>query len=97
MSEKSVEELVESIESELGVVGAVVLAKGSVVCEEKCMRIFVDDFESFRKVLIALVKQGISTGGLPVVVLKREEVDAIELSIVDYIDGLIVTYTAKRK
>jgi len=95
MSRRAVEEIIEGLEAELGIVGAVVLVKGNVACGEKCMRIFVKDFESFKKILIALVKQGISTGGLPIIVLENEGVDALELSIVDYIDGLIVTYTTE--
>jgi hypothetical protein len=97
MSKRVIEEAIEGIESELGVVGAVILAKGSVACEEKCVRIFVEDLESFKKILVALVKQGISTGGLPIVVLENERVDTVEFSIVDYIDGLIVTYTTRRE
>ena len=47
--------------------------------------------------LIAIVKQGITTGGLPVVVVEHEGMDVVEFSIVDYIDGLVVTYAIRRK
>jgi hypothetical protein len=97
MSEKEVKELIEAVETELGVSHAIAFVRGNVVCGEKCIRIFVDDIESFRNMLVAIVKQGITTGGLPVVVVEHEGMDVVEFSIVDYIDGLVVTYTIRRK
>ncbi|MEL9940603.1 MAG: hypothetical protein QW348_02270 [Ignisphaera sp.] len=94
---KRVYELVSSIETELGVSGAIVFAKGKPICpDNRCIKVFVKDLESFGKILVALAKQGISTGGLPIIVVEHEEADTIEYYILDYIDSLLVVYTTSR-
>ena len=95
---KSIEELVREVEAELGISNAVVFAKGNVVCEEsRCIKIFVYDYDSFKNILIALVRQGVATGGLPILVIEKEGISGVEYYIVDYIDGLVVEYVSERR
>ncbi|MDK6028158.1 hypothetical protein QPL79_02105 [Ignisphaera sp. 4213-co] len=95
---RSVEELITKIESELGISNAVIFVRGKPMCSEvRCITVFVQDFESFEKALIALVRQGISTGGLPIIVVENEKMDSVDYWIVDYIDGLMIIYSTSRK
>lgn len=91
-----VHEVISSIETELGVSEAIIVVKGKPICpDDRCIKVFIEDFDSFKKALIGLVKQGISTGGLPIIVTEHEESDSTEYYILDYIDGLLIVYTTR--
>ncbi len=87
---KDVEQRIKSVEEELNVSGAIVVAEGRPSCSE-CMKIEVDTIEDFQKVLAALVRQGIAMGTLPILVLVRKTSNSIAVYGVDMCNQVIAS------
>jgi len=87
--EEKISSGIKSIEEELGVAGIIAIAEGSPSCPH-CLRIEVNDVDSFLKILEVLAKQGIATGTLPIIVLKKKTTNRIAYYIVNPADQLIV-------
>ncbi len=81
---------IKSVEEELGIADAIALVDGSPSCPQ-CLRIEVNDADSFLRILYVLARQGIATGALPLIVLRKKTTSLIAFYIVDPSNQLIVS------
>ncbi|RLG77938.1 MAG: hypothetical protein DRO12_00660 [Thermoprotei archaeon] len=87
--EESLNKMISKVVEELGLIDAVVFVDGRAECVN-CVRIQVSNEESFAKALAALLRQGISTGTLPIIVTKFVDRNSLRYSAVDYVNQVVV-------
>jgi len=89
--EEKVDKAIEELSEELGATDVVIEVEGSVVCED-CLRIEVNSAESFISALSTLVKQGLRTGALPIIVVKRRRSGTVDYYALSLPDRVVVEY-----
>ncbi len=91
-----IENSIRIVEEELGVAQAVTLIEGVVTCDD-CLRIEVCDEDSFIKALAALVKQGLATGSLPIIVAKKVSSSELRYVAVNTVDRVMLSLSMEIK
>ncbi len=94
--ENRVIEAISRAEEELGLSGAVVFVDGTASCSQ-CIRIEVSDPDSFTKAVVALLRQGIATGALPIIVVKRRTTTSLSFYALDIVNNVMVTLELEMK
>jgi len=89
--EEKVDKAIEELSEELGATDVVIEVEGSIVCED-CLRIEVNSAESFILALSTLVKQGLRTGALPIIVVKKRRSGAVDYYALSLPDRVVVEY-----
>mgnify|MGYP000035213861 CR=1 FL=1 len=87
--EKKLSDLLNSVVEELGLSEPLVVVNGRADCTT-CIRIEVRDEESFARAVSALLRQGVATGALPIVITRHIDMSGLRYAAVDYVNQVIV-------
>ncbi len=88
--EERIRDLLQRVEEELGIGGALIFAEGSAECSD-CIRIETHNEESFVSCVSALLRQAVTSGTLPIIIVKSRGLGEVRFYAIDTVNRVIIS------